>query len=447
MVDIQRKDLNPASNKDFQDIFKFLYSKIDSNFVFKRRFEEEVPNLLTQLMYPNANNINKSHLSTVGTQHKWPTLLGVLHWLMKLAQAEESIDEAQEGENTVNYDDPAFNDIAYCQYAQHRFSSTLQGVSDSEALENAEQVLHNLLDQKFDIYDHENQQLDAEIEDISNQLEKEKEKPNLKGCLDQLNIEKERAEQFLSYLQKNNEYKQRYLEDENNRNLEYEKLESEIGELKEVVVSLEETIDNQELTQAEIHHLINERINLLTELEQIKMKYRASESELEQLEEERRIRANDVLVELNRYNQLLEDCGLVDDNHERIQVILDPLAEQRTAMLNYELVSSVEPNLINLTNTFEQTQISTKTQTVKLQTDIQSIQVELEELEFQKDQCKVEVNQKDEEFREEKFKFESQSKALQDQINLIHMKIKKYNPKTKSDVLNAKGELNRIKTE
>lgn len=43
---VSQRTFTQPSNKDFQDVFKFLYNKLEPGFEFQKRFEEEVPILL-----------------------------------------------------------------------------------------------------------------------------------------------------------------------------------------------------------------------------------------------------------------------------------------------------------------------------------------------------------------------------------------------------------------
>lgn len=87
---ISQKILTAPSSKDFQMIFKFLYSKIDPTCDFDKKFEDEVPILLKGLKYPFANEISKSQLYAVGSMHAWPSLLAMLSWLVDLIQVDLS---------------------------------------------------------------------------------------------------------------------------------------------------------------------------------------------------------------------------------------------------------------------------------------------------------------------------------------------------------------------
>lgn len=90
---ISPKILTNPSSRDFQNIFLFLLRRMDPTFEFQRRFEDEVPVVLKALHYPFS--ISKSALSAVGSPHTWPSLLGVLTWLMGLLKYGDAKQEKE----------------------------------------------------------------------------------------------------------------------------------------------------------------------------------------------------------------------------------------------------------------------------------------------------------------------------------------------------------------
>jgi SMC interacting uncharacterized protein involved in chromosome segregation len=64
-------------------ILQFLYKKIDPNYLFSDKLEDEIPLLFKQLRYPYA--VQKSAIFSCGSPHNWPKLLGALVWLVELA--------------------------------------------------------------------------------------------------------------------------------------------------------------------------------------------------------------------------------------------------------------------------------------------------------------------------------------------------------------------------
>ncbi|MCJ1399451.1 kinetochore-associated Ndc80 complex subunit ndc80 [Xylographa trunciseda] len=72
--------------KDFDYMFQWLYHRIDPAYRFQKNIATEVPPILKQLRYPYEKSITKSQLAAVGSANTWPTFLGMLHWIMQLAQ-------------------------------------------------------------------------------------------------------------------------------------------------------------------------------------------------------------------------------------------------------------------------------------------------------------------------------------------------------------------------
>ncbi|ORZ19259.1 HEC/Ndc80p family-domain-containing protein [Lobosporangium transversale] len=81
---ITTKNLTHPTNKDFQDIFKFLYLRLEPGYEFQKKFEDEVPMLLKTMRYPAADTISKTSLYTVGTPHSWPNMLALLGWMIEV---------------------------------------------------------------------------------------------------------------------------------------------------------------------------------------------------------------------------------------------------------------------------------------------------------------------------------------------------------------------------
>lgn len=83
-VDITEKQLRSPTTKDFQNVFTFLVSQsVPYSFNPDKTLVDNVTGALRMLSYPYI--VSKSALSSVGSSHTWPSLLGVCTWLMQLA--------------------------------------------------------------------------------------------------------------------------------------------------------------------------------------------------------------------------------------------------------------------------------------------------------------------------------------------------------------------------
>ncbi|TDZ32828.1 putative kinetochore protein NDC80 [Colletotrichum trifolii] len=77
--------IKSPTQKDFNFMFQWLYRRIDPSYKFQKNIDQEVPPILKQLRYPYERSITKSQIAAVGGQN-WSTFLGLLHWMMQLAQ-------------------------------------------------------------------------------------------------------------------------------------------------------------------------------------------------------------------------------------------------------------------------------------------------------------------------------------------------------------------------
>eukprot|EP00095_Tigriopus_kingsejongensis_P000398 snap_masked-scaffold19_size710362-processed-gene-1.2 protein:Tk00398 transcript:snap_masked-scaffold19_size710362-processed-gene-1.2-mRNA-1 annotation:"kinetochore protein ndc80 homolog" len=76
----------PLSTTDFKGVFEFLVNFIIPGYeIGAQRLELSLPNFLKQLGYPTQ--ISKSSFQTLGTKHSWPSVLGVLDYLLRRAQS------------------------------------------------------------------------------------------------------------------------------------------------------------------------------------------------------------------------------------------------------------------------------------------------------------------------------------------------------------------------
>ncbi|KAH9817116.1 HEC/Ndc80p family-domain-containing protein [Melampsora americana] len=84
-VAITIKTLQTPTNKDFQNILKFLVQCSDPGHRWGmngKKFEDEVLPLLKQMGYVAVDAISKSGLQAAGSMHTWPTMLAMLHWIV-----------------------------------------------------------------------------------------------------------------------------------------------------------------------------------------------------------------------------------------------------------------------------------------------------------------------------------------------------------------------------
>jgi len=76
------------TGKDFRGIFQHLVTLLDPFYPFdpKLRLEDEFLSALKALRYPFVNQLDSKWLAAPASMHSWPSLLGVLHWLVVMCK-------------------------------------------------------------------------------------------------------------------------------------------------------------------------------------------------------------------------------------------------------------------------------------------------------------------------------------------------------------------------
>jgi kinetochore protein NDC80 len=86
--EISMASLANIQGKDYRAIFDFLLLTLDPSHPLNQngRFEDEFVPALKSLRYPFAHQIDNKWLAAPASMHSWPSLLGVLHWLVELCK-------------------------------------------------------------------------------------------------------------------------------------------------------------------------------------------------------------------------------------------------------------------------------------------------------------------------------------------------------------------------
>ncbi|KZV70486.1 hypothetical protein PENSPDRAFT_579344 [Peniophora sp. CONT] len=74
--------------KDFRTVFQHLVLLLDPNYPFdpNAKLEEDFIPALKAMVYPHINQLDVKWLVTPASMHAWPSLLGVLHWLVEMGK-------------------------------------------------------------------------------------------------------------------------------------------------------------------------------------------------------------------------------------------------------------------------------------------------------------------------------------------------------------------------
>ncbi|KAL5338679.1 putative kinetochore protein ndc80 [Aspergillus crustosus] len=294
--------LRSPTQKDFNYIFQWLYHRIDPGYRFQKAMDAEVPPILKQLRYPYEKGITKSQIAAVGGQN-WPTFLGMLHWLMELAQMMDRYVLGDYDEACAEMGVDVSGDRIIFRFLTGAYHDWLQGGEEEDDDAAGQRLVPHieLMAQEFEKgnekYVQEMEVLDAENRALRDQIEElEKNAPDIATLDKQFRILEDDKRKFEDYIQnvqgKIEKYESRitFLEEE------IKKTESELQTAEEERIGLQASVDQQGLTIQDIDRMNTERDRLqkslddtVNRLEETHARVMAKEAEasrkLEDLEE------------------------------------------------------------------------------------------------------------------------------------------------------------------
>jgi kinetochore protein NDC80 len=299
---LTQNTLKSPTQKDFNYIFQWLYRRIDPGYKFQKSIEAEVPPILKQLRYPFEKSITKSQIAAVGGQN-WSTFLGMLHWMMQLAQMLERYYVDQYDYACAEAGVDVTGDRIIFRFLSNAYHDWLQGGEDEDD-EAAErhliphiQAMATEFEQSNEKYIREMDALEEENRELRDQIkELENNAPDMAKLDKHFRILEDDKQKFEEY----NENVQAKIDKYNNRikflEEEIDKSEAELQKAEEERFNIQTEVDKQGISTQDIDRMNTERERLqksvddtLAKLEEIHAKVLDKEMEanqkLEDLEE------------------------------------------------------------------------------------------------------------------------------------------------------------------
>ncbi|KAI0026080.1 HEC/Ndc80p family protein [Xylariomycetidae sp. FL0641] len=309
--------IKSPTQKDFNYMFQWLYHRIDPSYRFLKNIDQEVPPILKQLRYPYEKSITKSQISAVGGQN-WSTFLGVLHWMMQLAQMLEGYqchryDDAciESGINVTN-DHIVFD---FVSTAYHDWLSMDEAADD----EDVAKVLAPHVDGLAKAFERSNEKylpelemLEAENARLVKEIEElEKSTPDPQILDSHFKIMEEDKVKFEEYNALARSRSEKYEGRIQVLQEELDKLLEELNEAETERRNLQKEVDDQGISMQDIDRMTSERERL----------QKGIESAVQRLDEgkrrvaEKEMEASQKLDELERlvdkYNTVAYQIGLI----------------------------------------------------------------------------------------------------------------------------------------
>lgn len=312
-----QNSLKSPTQKDFTFIFQWLYHRIDPAYKFQKNIDAEVPPILKQLRYPYEKSITKSQIAAVGGQN-WSTFLGMLHWMMQLAQMMDKYEAGEYDDACAEAGVDVSGDRIIFRFLSGAYRDWLQ-VEDGEEEDDADKLLVPHIQAMAAEFERGNQRyaeelkvLEAENVVLRKQIEEaERNAPDIAKLDNHFSILQEDTQKFEAYISTIEGKIEKY---EARNHLLQEEIIKTAAELKEAEKErsdLQSSVDRQGITIQDIDRMNMERDRLQKATEATSLKL----DETKKRSAERESQASRALEELERlvetYNNLCYRIGLI----------------------------------------------------------------------------------------------------------------------------------------
>ncbi|XP_040826523.1 kinetochore protein NDC80 homolog [Ochotona curzoniae] len=319
---VSMKSLQAPSVKDFLKIFAFLYGFLCPSYELPdTKFEEEVPRIFKDLGYPFA--LSKSSMYTVGAPHTWPHIVAALVWLIDCikiytAMKENSpvFDDGQPwGEES---EDGIMHNKLFLDYTIKCYESFMTGADSFEEM-NAElqsklKDLYNVDAFKLESLAARNKALNEQIARLEQEREKEPNRlESLRKLKTSLQADVQKYQAYMSNLESHSAILDQKL---NGLDEEISRVELECETMKQENARLQNIVDNQKYSVADIERINHEKNELQQTINKLTKDLEAEQQQLWN-EELKYARGKDTIeTQLTEYHKLARKLKLIPKGAE-----------------------------------------------------------------------------------------------------------------------------------
>jgi len=283
-----------------------------------KNIDQEVLPLLIQLRYPYHKRITKSSLSAVGSANTWHIFLGLLHWMMQLAQmldgyAANHYDEACAEQGVDVSGDRIIFGFLSSAYRDWLSMDEDAGDEDQDhVLAPHVQAMAREFDRANSKYLDELQILEAEHERLQKEIENLERTGSDVVKLDRdfkiMEDDKVKFEEFDNRMnQKSEKYEARiqFMQDE------LDKVLQELKEAEDERSSLQKAVDDQGISMADIDRMNSERERLQKGLDSASHRLEEAKKKVAEKEIEASRKLDELERMVEKYNSMGYQIGLI----------------------------------------------------------------------------------------------------------------------------------------
>jgi len=309
--------MKSPTQKDFNYIFQWLYHRIDPAYRFQKNIDNEVPPILKQLRYPYEKSITKSQIAAVGGQN-WYTFLGMLHWMMQLAQMLDRYEVGQYDEACAEAGVDVSGDRIIFRFLSGAYRDWLQ-VGEDDDEDDADKLLIPHVQAMAAEFERGNKKyaeemtlLEAEHKALQVQIEElEKSAPDVAKLDKHFRILEDDKRKFEEY---NTNVEGKVEKYENRIKFlveELDKTEGELAEAEKEKASLQEAVDKSGITVQDIDRMNNERERLQKGVEATAIRLEEVKRRVSEKEHEASRKLEELERAVEKYNSLGYEIGLI----------------------------------------------------------------------------------------------------------------------------------------
>lgn len=317
---LTQNTMTRTTQKDFDLMFQWLYHRLDPGYKFQKNIAAEVPPLLKQLRYPYEKSITKSQLSAVGGQN-WLTFLGLLHWMMQLAQMLDRYDAGEYDPACAEAGVDVSGDRIIFRFLSGAYRDWLQ-LDDEATDDDAEKALLPHVEAMAADFQRGNQKyeedmkfLEAEHKALEQQIEEaEKGAPDLAKLEKHFRILEDDKRKFEDYNRTVEEKLQKYESRISALSEMIATAEKELLESEQEKISLQQAVDRQGITVEDIDRMNSERERLSSSVNAASSKLEETKRKCAEKESEANQALEDLERTVGRYNSLCYQINLIPAN-------------------------------------------------------------------------------------------------------------------------------------
>ncbi|KAH8663051.1 HEC/Ndc80p family-domain-containing protein [Tricladium varicosporioides] len=315
---LSERTMKSPTQKDFVFMFQWLYHRIDPSYRFQKGIDAEVPPILEQLRYPFRKKITKSSLTAVGSANAWHIYLGLLHWMMQLAQMLEGYAANQYDDACAEAGVDVASDKIVFDFLSRAYRDWLS-MDEDAGDDDQDRVLAPHVDamaRQFDSanakYLDELQILEAEHEGLQREIEMLEKSGSDVATLDRnfkiMEEDKVKFEEFDNRMnQKSEKYEARiqFLQDE------LDKVMQELKEADDERANLQKAVDDQGISMVDIDRMTSERERLQKGVDSTSQRLEEAKKKVAEKEVEASQKLDDLERMVDKYNSLGYQIGLI----------------------------------------------------------------------------------------------------------------------------------------